>query len=49
MAGAYVSATFDETWPDTAGIDQENSLAPHTAGDLHAPVSATLTEIANSY
>ena len=46
MLGAYVSATFDAIWPGTAGIGQENSLARHTAGDLHAPLLAKLGEIA---
>jgi hypothetical protein len=42
--GAYVAVAFDATWPDAAGMGQENPLAFCPARDLHAPVLATLAD-----
>jgi hypothetical protein len=44
MVDVYVTVAFDATWPDAAGTGQEKSLASRPAGDLHAPVLATLVE-----
>jgi hypothetical protein len=45
MVDEYVAVAFDATWPDAAGMGQENSLASRPAGDLHAQVLATLAEL----
>ena len=42
--GTYVAIALDATWPDAAGMGQENPLAPHPARDLHAPVLAMLAK-----
>jgi hypothetical protein len=44
VKGAYVAIAFDATWPDAAGMGQENPLASSPVRDLHAPVLATLAD-----
>jgi hypothetical protein len=42
--GPNVVVSFDSTFPGKAGMGQETSLVPHSAGDLQARVLAKLAE-----